>query len=162
MINTVDPVAGSYAIEALTDQIEQGAAALMEELDAAGGTLAAIEGGTIQRQIQDSAYRDQRAVDDGERVVVGMNQFTDDSPVGIDVMRIDPLVEKEQAARVARVRASRDDARWQQTLDAVSRAARSDTNLVPPIIAAVEARSTVGEIADTLRAVFGEHREEGI
>jgi methylmalonyl-CoA mutase N-terminal domain/subunit len=162
VINTVDPVAGSYAIEALTDQIEQGATALLDEIDAAGGTLAAIEGGTIQRQIQDSAYRDQRAVDAGERVVVGMNQFTDDSPVGIDVMRIDPSVEKEQAARVAQVRASRDDARWQQTLDAVSRAARSDTNLVPPIIAAVEARSTVGEIADTLRAVFGEHREEGI
>jgi methylmalonyl-CoA mutase N-terminal domain/subunit len=91
-----------------------------------------------------------------------MNQFTDDSPVGIDVMRIDPLVEQEQATRVAQVRASRDDAKWQQTLHAVSRAAQNDTNLVPPIIAAVEARATVGEISDTLRAIFGEHREEGI
>ena len=116
----------------------------------------------IQRQIQESAYRDQQAIDGGRRVVVGVNRSTDDSPVHIEVLRIDPAVESEQCERVALVRASRDETQMRATLEGVTRAARDGTNLVPPIIAAVEARATVGEIADTLRAVFGEHREDGL
>ena len=162
VVNTVDPVAGSYAIESLTDAIEQGATALLDQIAAEGGTLAAIERGMIQRQIQESAYRDQQAVDSGRRVVVGVNRSTDDSSVHIEVLRLDPAVESEQCARVALVRASRDNTQIRPTLERVTRAARDGTNLVPPIIAAVEARATVGEIADTLRAVFGEHRENGL
>jgi len=162
VVNTVDPVAGSYAIESMTDAIEQDATALLERIAADGGTLVAIERGVIQRQIQESAYRDQQAVDGATRVVVGVNRFTNDADVSIDVLRIDPAVEHAQRERVARLRASRDQIRWQQTLDTVTLAARDGTNLVPPIIAAVEARATVGELADTLRAVFGEYREHGL
>ncbi len=161
VVNTVDPLAGSYAIESLTDGIEQGATALLQRIEADGGTLRAIERGLIQRDIQDSAYRHQQEIDRGERVVVGVNRFADETPPGIDVLRIDPAVEQDQRARVAALRASRDGVRSRETLEAVSRAARDGTNLMPPIIAAVEARATVGEIADTLRAVFGEHSEDG-
>jgi methylmalonyl-CoA mutase N-terminal domain/subunit len=160
--NTVDPVAGSYAIESLTDAIEQGATALLDQIAEGGGTLAAIERGAIQRQIQESAYRDQQAVDNGDRLVVGVNRSTDDAPLNMEVLRIDPSVEHDQRKRVAHLRASRDETKMRQALDGVTRSARDDTNLVPPIITAVEAMATVGEIADTLRAVFGEYREEGV
>ena len=162
VVNTVDPVAGSYAIESLTDTIEQGATALLDRIEAEGGTLAAIERGMIQREIQESAYQDQQAVESGGRVVIGVNHSTDDTPVNIDVLRIDAAIERDQCARVALVRASRDETEMRRALDRVTRAARDGTNLVPPIIDAVEARATVGEVADTLRAVFGEHREDGI
>jgi methylmalonyl-CoA mutase N-terminal domain/subunit len=162
VVNTVDPVAGSHVVESLTDAIEREARAILERIDAAGGTLAAIERGEIQRQIQESAYRDQQAVDSGGRTVVGVNRFDDDDGVGIDILRIDPAVETGQRERVARVRASRNPVGWRAALDAVAGAARDGGNLVPPIVAAVEARATVGEVADTLRAVFGEYREEGI
>ena len=162
VVNTVDPVGGSHVVESLTDEIEREARAVLERIDAEGGTLAAIERGDIQRQIQESAYRDQQAVDAGERTVVGVNRFDDDGGVNIDTLRIDPAVETDQRERVARVRASRDPVGCQGALDAVTAAARDGGNLVPPIVAAVEARATVGEIADTLRAVFGEYREDGI
>jgi methylmalonyl-CoA mutase N-terminal domain/subunit len=161
VVNTVDPVAGSHAIERLTDEIERGATALLAEIDAGGGTLAAIEQGTIQRQIQESAYRSQREIDEGERIVVGVNRYTDDTPLSIDVLRIDPAVEREQRERVGRLRAARDSERARRMLDSVTRAARGSDNLVPPIIDAVEAHATVGEIADTLREVFGEYRDSG-
>ena len=162
VVNTVDPVGGSHVVESLTDEIEREARAVLERIDAEGGTLAAIERGDIQRQIQESAYRDQQAVDAGERTVVGVNRFDDDGGVNIDTLRIDPAVETDQRERVARVRASRDPGQHRGALDAVTAAARGGGNLVPPIVAAVEARATVGEIADTLRAVFGEYREDGI
>ena len=161
VINTVDPFAGSYAIESLTNTIEREAAAWLERIEADGGTLKAIERGVIQREIQESAYRHQQEIDSGERVVVGMNRYTDEAPAGIDVLRIDPAVEQDQRDRVAQLRASRDGVRSGLALDAVTRAAQDGTNLMPPIITAVEARATVGEIADTLRAVFGEYREDG-
>jgi methylmalonyl-CoA mutase N-terminal domain/subunit len=160
--NTVDPVGGSYAIEALTDQIEAGAAALLERIDQMGGTLAAIESGFIQREIQESAYRAQVAIDSGEAVVVGVNRFVDDDPghrSGPAVFRIDPDMEARQADRVRSIRASRDPLAWRQSVDAITSAARDGSNLVPRIIAAVEAMATVGEIADALRSVFGEYRE---
>ncbi|MEE2791743.1 MAG: methylmalonyl-CoA mutase family protein [Acidobacteriota bacterium] len=162
VINTVDPVAGSYAVETLTDEIEQGATEILASLDAKGGTLAAIERGTIQHQIQESAYRNQQAIDRGEQTVVGVNRFADEATVNIDVLRIDPSIEPDQCERVVQVRTSRDPNQWKQSLAAVTKAARDGRNLVPPIITAVESRATVGEIADTLRAEFGEHREEGL
>jgi methylmalonyl-CoA mutase N-terminal domain/subunit len=157
--NTVDPLAGAWAIEDATNRIERDAVAILDRIASAGGTLAAIEQGMIQRDVQESAYRAQQRIDSGETVVVGMNGYTTDEPVGIEVLRIDPDVETRQTARVAAVRTSRDPASWRTSLAGVAEAARTTANLVPPIIQAVEARATVGEIADTLRDVFGEHRE---
>jgi methylmalonyl-CoA mutase, N-terminal domain len=157
--NTVDPVAGSYAVESLTNAIEQGAAALIARIDAAGGTLAAIETGFIQRDIQEAAYRAQVAVDSGTDVVVGVNRYADESAPSAPVFQIDPEVERTQIARVQALRASRDAPVCMAALAAVAGAATEGANLVPPIIAAVEARATVGEIADALRGVFGEFTE---
>jgi len=157
--NTVDPVAGAYTIEALTDRLEAEARAILERIDRSGGTLAAIEAGLIQREIQDAAYAAQRAIDTGESVVVGVNRFQDDSHSPIEVFRVDPAVEARQVARVRAVRASRSSSEWQASVEAVERAARDGSNLVPPIIAAVEARATLGEIADAMRRVFGEYVE---
>ena len=164
--NTVDPLGGSYAVEALTNDIEAGARALLDRVDTAGGTLAAIEQGIIQRAIQESAYRAQQDVDAGRSTVVGVNAFRDDegpapgrTAAQIEVHRIDPEVERRQVERVRALRAARDDASWRASLDAVVHAARSGENLVAPIIRAVEARATVGEISDALRSVFGEHEE---
>jgi methylmalonyl-CoA mutase N-terminal domain/subunit len=157
--NTVDPVGGAYAIEEMTTRIESGARALIERIDAAGGTLAAIEQGLIQREIQESAYRAQQAIDAGTSVVVGVNRFETDAAETIDVLRIDPEIERRQVERVLAVRSSRDQTAWRSAIDSVTSAARSADNLVPTVIQAVEARATVGEVADALRAVFGEHRE---
>ncbi len=157
--NTVDPFGGSYYVEKLTGDIEQGARELLKRIDALGGTLAAIESGYIQRQIQDSAYRSQLAVDTGDAVVVGVNRYATDDPDRIEVFSLDPVLERAQVDRVNALRARRDTARWKNALDEVAAAAAGADNLVPPIIAAVEAEATVGEIADTLRAVFGEYKE---
>ena len=160
--NTVDPLAGSYTIEALTNEIEAGARELLDRIDRAGGTLAAIEQGIIQRAIQESAYRAQQQVDAGESTVVGVNAFADDGTEArdrIEVLSIDPEIERRQIERVRAVRASRSTADWRAALDAVTAAARGTDNLVPPIVRAVEARATLGEIADAMRAVFGEHKE---
>jgi methylmalonyl-CoA mutase N-terminal domain/subunit len=157
--NTVDPVGGSYAIEKLTNDIEAGAEAILSRIDRAGGTLAAIETGLIQREIQESAYRAQLAVDSGESIVVGVNRFADGNGAPVDTLRIDPEVERRQIERVRAVRASRNADAHRAALNLVTDAARSGSNLVPPIIGAVEARATVGEIADAMRAVFGEYAE---
>jgi methylmalonyl-CoA mutase N-terminal domain/subunit len=160
--NTVDPVAGAYAIESLTDAIEAGAREILDRLDRLGGTLAAIEAGVIQREIQDAAYRAQQAIEDGRAIVVGVNRFASQEAAPVEVLRLDPEMEQHQIARVRQVRASRDPVSWRAALDAVTTAARDHTNLVPPIIAAVEAKATLGEIADAMRAVFGEYTETGI
>jgi methylmalonyl-CoA mutase N-terminal domain/subunit len=158
--NTVDPVAGSYAIEQLTDAIEEDAMKLVGRIDAAGGTLIAIETGFIQQEIQESAYRAQQAIDTGNATVVGVNRFAGDTGGGrVTVFRVDPEIERRQIERVRAVRASRSDAASRATLDEVERAARDGSNLVPPIIAAVEQHATLGEIADALRRVFGEYQE---
>ncbi|MGE0704823.1 MAG: methylmalonyl-CoA mutase [Vicinamibacterales bacterium] len=158
--NTVDPVGGSYVIEEMTDRIEREAEQLLREIDAIGGTLTAIERGFIQRQIQESAYRAQRAIDAGESIVVGVNRFqNDDGRTAPDIFSLDPEVEARQVERVRRLRASRSRDVWQRAVAAVSSAARDGSNLLPPIVAAVEARATVGEIADAMRDVFGEYKD---
>ena len=157
--NTVDPVGGAWAIERLTNDLEDEAMALLEQVDHRGGGLAALEQGFIQEQIQESAYRAQKAIDDGTTVVVGVNRFTSDAPPSVDPWHIDPAVEAQQIERVKALRRCRPKATWQRALDDVRRAASGTVNLLPPVIAAVEARATVGEIARTLREVFGEHRE---
>ncbi len=159
MPNTVDPCGGAYAIEEMTNRIEVEASALLDRIAAAGGTLAAIEQGLIQREIQESAYRAQQQIDHGERLVVGVNGFATETAAAIDVLRIDPEIEQRQVERVRRVRAARGQTEWKASLDRLADAARGSANLVPFVIAAVEARATLGEISDTLRGVFGEHKE---
>ncbi len=161
--NTVDPVGGSYTIERLTDTLERQAVAILDRIDRLGGTLSAIEQGWIQREIQDAAYRSQQAVDRVEQVVVGVNRFESDDrgapPSVPDAFQLDPDIEARQVERLRQVRAGRSEAEWRQALDAVAAAAHDGTNLVPPIVAAVQALATIGEISDTLRRVFGEYVE---
>ena len=157
--NSVDPVGGAYAIESLTNDIERGATALLDRIDKLGGTLAAIESGFIQREIQESAYRAQQAIDSGASIVVGVNRFADAESRSVPMFNIDPGVEGSQVERVRAVRSSRSEATWTAAIDGVEAAARRGDNLVPPIIAAVEARATVGEIADAMRTVFGVYQE---
>ena len=157
--NTVDPVAGSYAIEKLTNDIETGADAILARVDRAGGTLTAIETGLIQREIQESAYKAQLAVDSGAAIVVGVNRFADGNGAAIETLRIDPDVERRQVERVRAVRAGRSADAHRSALAGIADAARDGSNLVPAIIAAVETRATVGEIADAMRVVFGEYAE---
>ena len=157
--NTVDPVGGAWAIERLTNDLEDEACALLEQIDQRGGGLAALEQGFIQGQIQESAYRAQKAIDDASTVVVGVNRFTSEESPSVDPWRIDPAVETRQIERLQALRRSRPETPWRQALDNVRQAASGTTNLLPPIIVAVEARATVGEIAGTLREVFGEYRE---
>jgi len=157
--NTVDPLGGAWAIEDLTNTMEAGARALLDRIQAAGGTLTAIEQGVIQHEIQESAYRAQQRIDSGEDVVVGVNRFAVDAGIPIDVLAIDPEIERRQIARVRAVRAARDGASYRAAIEEVTAAARSSANLVHPIVRAVEAHATLGEISDAMRAVFGEHKE---
>jgi methylmalonyl-CoA mutase N-terminal domain/subunit len=157
--NTVDPVGGAGAVEELTDRIERDARAIIDRIDRLGGTLAAIEAGVIQREIQDAAYVAQQRIDAGDSVVVGVNRYQETQQTSIQTLEIDAALEHTQIERVQRVRATRDQSAWRSALDAVTAAARGRDNLVPPIIQAVDAHATVGEIADAMRAVFGEHRE---
>ena len=156
--DTVDPVGGAWTIETLTDRLEAEAVALLGRIDERGGVLAAIESGFIQAEIQEAAYRAQQAIDAGDAVVVGVNRFAAEETAPIETHRIDPQIETDQAARVGALRTARDPEAARNALAAVERAARDGVNLVPPIIAAVEALATVGEISDTLRGVFGEYR----
>ena len=158
--NTVDPVGGAYEIERLTNELEHGAVELLDRIDRAGGTLAAIESGLIQREIQDAAYRAQQAIDAGESVIVGVNRFESAGGTRIEVFQVDSDVERRQRERVREVRAGRSQSEWQAALDDVGAAARENRNLMPPIVAAVEADVTVGEVADALRSVFGEYRAQ--
>jgi methylmalonyl-CoA mutase N-terminal domain/subunit len=157
---TVDPLGGSYAIEAATDALEREALRLIEQIESRGGARQAIERGDVQRAIQDSAFRHQRQVETGERVIVGVNRFQEEGeqPPG-DILRIDPELEREQVERVRQLRSRRDARAWQASLEALEARARSGENLVPAIVDAVLAWATVGEIANRLREVFGEHRE---
>jgi methylmalonyl-CoA mutase N-terminal domain/subunit len=158
--NVVDPVGGSIAIEKLTDDIEAAAADLLARIDRAGGTLVAIETGFIQREIQEAAYRAQQAIDSAATIVVGINRFADaEQRTSVEVFQVDAEIERQQADRVRAVRAQRDSVAHRQALAAVTAAAAGDDNLVPPIVAAVEARATVGEISDAMRSVFGEFKE---
>jgi methylmalonyl-CoA mutase, N-terminal domain len=157
--NTVDPLGGSYYIEKLTDEIERGAREYLRKIEALGGMLRAIETGYVQREIQESAYRYQQAVESGQQVVVGVNHYQDDRATSPPILRIDPEVEPSQVERLRRLRARRDQGRVRAALGEFEAAARSDQNLIPLILNAVKAYATVGEISDALRRVFGEYQE---
>ncbi|HEY9232505.1 MAG TPA: methylmalonyl-CoA mutase family protein, partial [Blastocatellia bacterium] len=155
--DTADALAGSYAIEHLTNEIERLATDYIRKIDDVGGMLAAIETGFVQREIERAAYDYQRAIEAGEQVVVGVNRFTMDEKSDVPILRINEALEREQVERLRAVRARRDEAATRKALDLIERAARSDENLMPHIIRAVEAYATLGEISDRLRAVFGEY-----
>ena len=156
---TVDPLGGSYAIEALTDRIEREALAIIAEVDRVGGAVAAIQGGLPQRAIQESAFHFQHEIERGERVIVGVNRFVDEQVATPPIARIDPALERDQVRALATYKSGRDAVALATSLAAVGAAARGTDNLMPPIVAAVKAGATVGEISNALRAVFGEHRE---
>lgn len=157
--NTIDPAGGSYAIENLTNEIERGAVEYIAKIDSLGGMLRAIETGFVQAEIQQAAYEYQRSVERGETVVVGVNRFTEDKGEPIPTLRIDPEVEHSQIARLRALRARRDEAKAKAALNEIERRAKASENLMPAILAAVEAYATVGEISDTLRRAFGEYQE---
>jgi methylmalonyl-CoA mutase N-terminal domain/subunit len=157
--NTVDPVGGSYAIEHLTGEIEKGAVAYLDKIDALGGMLRAIESGFVQGEIQKAAYEYQRAIEQKEQIVVGVNDFVAEEDRAIPTLRIDEEIERLQVARLNALRARRDSARVQSALAGLQRRAASTENLLPAILAAVESYATVGEISDALRRIFGEYQE---
>jgi methylmalonyl-CoA mutase, N-terminal domain len=156
---TIDPFAGSYYVETLTNNLEQQARVYLDRVDALGGMLRAIEKGWVQQEIQNAAYEYQRAVDTGEAIVVGVNRFTREEEPPIPIQRIDESLERKQVERLRALRNRRDQQRWQSSLDRVRDHARSGTNLMPAILEAVESYATVGEIAAALRDVFGEYQE---
>ncbi|MBA3825311.1 MAG: methylmalonyl-CoA mutase, partial [Ktedonobacterales bacterium] len=157
--DTIDPLAGSYYVEALTDDVEQRAWAYINKIDELGGSVRAIELGYIQSEIEEAAYRYQRAIEEHERIVVGVNRFQQQDSVKPPVLRVDPAQELRQQRHITDLRARRDNVAVGASLQALGDAARGSANLMPHLITAVEAYATLGEIADALRAVFGEYGE---
>jgi methylmalonyl-CoA mutase, N-terminal domain len=156
---TVDPLAGSYYVESLTNEIEKRADEYLQKIETMGGMLKAIERGYVQQEIQNAAYEYQQAVDHEQAIVVGVNRFHIDGEKSIPIQRIDPGLEPKQVERVRAVRAKRNPEKWQAAIRAVEDTARTGENLMPRILAAVEAYATVGEISDAMRRVYGEYRE---
>jgi methylmalonyl-CoA mutase N-terminal domain/subunit len=160
VVDTADPLAGSYFVESLTDAVEEGAWAYIDKIDGMGGAVAAIEQGYLQDEIEEAAYAYARAIDAGEKVIVGVNKFTAEEAEPAEVFPIDPALQQQQAERVARVKAERDQAAVKARLDDVAAAARGSQNLLYPMKEALRARATLGEVSDVLRAEFGEYRPD--
>jgi len=156
---TIDPLAGSYYIEALTNKVEKRATEYLDKIAALGGMLKAIERGFVQQEIQNAAYEYQQAVDRAEAVVVGVNRFRQEEEKPVPLLHLDESLERKQVERLRALRARREAGPWNDSLKKIEEAARSGANLMPQIVAAVEAYATVGEISDTLRKVFGEYKE---
>jgi methylmalonyl-CoA mutase N-terminal domain/subunit len=157
--DTVDPFAGSYAVEEITTQLEQKAVAYIEKIDSMGGMLRAIETGYVQREIQEAAYQYQRAVETQSAIVVGVNKFQSEEAETIPILRIDDQIERDQVARVQAVRERRDKTKADSALTSLSSAATGTENLLPRILECVESDVTVGEISHALRKVWGEYQE---
>ena len=157
--NTIDPLAGSYFVESLTDEIEKRASDYLQKIEVLGGMLKAIERGFVQQEIQNAAYEQQKSIETGEATVVGVNRFTQESRGQVPIQRIDESLEQKQVERLRALRAKRDQRAWNNAIKSVQNAARSGENLMPKIVDAVEAYATVGEISDAMRAVFGEYQE---
>ena len=159
--STIDPMAGSYYVETLTNTLERDACRYLDEIDKLGGTLAAIDAQYQQNEIQDAAYRWQREVDNVERVIVGVNKFTSKSTERSDLLRVDPALQAQQRERLKSMRAERDNRAVESALERLRNAARTDDNLMPLIIESVESLCTLGEISDALRDVFGTYSKHG-
>ena len=158
--NVIDPLAGSYYVESLTDQLEAEALAMFREIDALGGVVPGIESGWFQQQIAAAARRQQREVESGDRVIVGVNEFEEGSEeLHLDILRIDPSVERRQKERMARLRQTRDDARVQASLGTLEAAARGGENLMPRLLECAHAYCTLHEIRHAMERVFGSYKE---
>jgi len=157
--NTVDPLGGSYYMEALTNKMEEKAMEYIQKIDDMGGAIAAIEKGFFQKEIADSAYRYQREIDEKKRTIVGLNEYTIQEKCPIELLRIDPKVEKEQVSRLQKLKRERDNRKVKEILEKLHYAAEKDENLMPTIIEAVKAYATLGEITEVLRKVYGEYKE---
>jgi methylmalonyl-CoA mutase, N-terminal domain len=157
--DTIDPLGGSFFVEALTDRLEADAEKLIARIDDLGGAVNAVEQGFQQREIQDAAYRFQMDIEKKRRVIVGVNRFQSEEPKAEGLLRVDPRVGERQAVKLAKVRAERDAATVQRCLDTIEQAAHGTANMMPPIIDAVEAYATIGEICGVLRGVWGEQRD---
>jgi methylmalonyl-CoA mutase N-terminal domain/subunit len=155
--DTIDPLAGSYYVESLTDDLEEAARDLIEAVDERGGMRRSIEEGWVQREIQDVAYERERAKDAGDRIIVGVNAYEADEEEPVDIAEVDETLERQQQERLEALRAERDEGAVEAALDAVRTAAAGDENLMPPLIDAVSAEATTGEICDAMRAEFGEY-----
>jgi methylmalonyl-CoA mutase N-terminal domain/subunit len=160
--NTVDPLGGSYFVEALTDEIERQAEKYFKQIEALGGVIPAIEANFFQKEIADSAFRYQQELEQKRRLVVGVNEFTVDEATPIEILRIDPKLESEQVARVREVRKKRDQARCSNALNSLRKAAAGTDNLMPHILEAVRAYATEGEIMNTMIEVFGIYTERAV
>jgi methylmalonyl-CoA mutase N-terminal domain/subunit len=156
--DTIDPLGGSYYVESLTDDVAAEATEILDEVDERGGMLDAVESGWVKRQIQDVAFERQREIESGERVVVGVNEYQVDEEPRVEIEEVDEADENRQKQRLREVKDERDDEAVEATLGAIREGAAGDANLVPPIVDAVKAYATVGEISDVLREVFGEYR----
>jgi methylmalonyl-CoA mutase N-terminal domain/subunit len=162
VVNTPDPLGGSYYVEALTARIEEEALRYIRRIDEMGGIIQAVERGYPQKEIADSAYRFQQQVERGERVIVGINRFETEEEVTIPVLKIDPEIERRQIERVRAVREKRAPAKYAQAVGALRDACLSDRNLVPYVLDAVRAQATLGEIADIFREAYGVYREPAV
>ncbi|HET7846728.1 MAG TPA: methylmalonyl-CoA mutase family protein, partial [Acidimicrobiia bacterium] len=156
--DTVDPLAGSYFVEALTDQLQAKAEALIDRIEALGGAVAAIEDGWMQAQIEESAYREARRQSEGASIVVGVNRFQETEDLGVPVLEIDPSLEEGQKKRLEQWRSDRNAGTVRSVLGQVEAVARSESNLLPAMKEALAAGATLGEVSDRLRNVFGSHR----
>ncbi|MDK2980816.1 MAG: methylmalonyl-CoA mutase, N-terminal domain [Chloroflexota bacterium] len=156
--DSVDPLAGSYLVEQLTDEIEQGVLAYIQKVDEMGGALEAIELGYVQNEIQDAAYRYQKAIESGQQIIVGLNAYETDEPLELETMKVDPAIEAARRQELAALRAGRDEARINTLREQLDINARSESNLVPLFIECVQNDMTLGEICNTLRAVWGEYQ----
>jgi methylmalonyl-CoA mutase N-terminal domain/subunit len=156
--DTVDPLAGSYFVESLTDEIEAAATKLIEKIDAMGGAVKAIEQGFIQEEIARSAYAYNKAIESGEKVIVGVNKFSSKEQDGTTLLKIDDSIRLGQVAKLKALREKRDNVKVQTCLEHIKNAALGGDNLMPPVIEAVEQLCTLGEISDTLRAIWGEYK----
>ena len=157
--NTIDPLGGSYYVESLTASLEEQAEQYLKKIESMGGAVAAIAAGFMQREIQESSFRTQRALESGDQITVGVNRFSEQEATSPPVLRVEPRIEQDQKARLERLRSRRDSKQVEARLERVEEAARGEANLLPPIIDAVEGYTTVGEISDVLRQVFGLHQE---
>jgi methylmalonyl-CoA mutase N-terminal domain/subunit len=159
VVDTVDPLGGSYAIEQLTSELERRAVNYIEKIDAMGGMLRAIETGYVQKEIQDAAYEYQRRVETQDAIVVGVNQFQSDEAETIPILTINEQIERDQVERVRTIREKRDPAKAETALSTLKETASGTANLLPKILECVEAEVTVGEISHCLRKVWGEYQE---
>jgi methylmalonyl-CoA mutase N-terminal domain/subunit len=156
--NSVDPMAGSYLVEHLTGEIEEEALRYIEKIDEMGGAASAIDRGYIQREIAESAYNQQKEIESGERVIVGVNRYAAEEEAPMNLLEVDPALARRQVQRLKAYKGMRDTAKVEKSLGKLRRAAEGEVNLMPPILKAIEARATNGEISNTLREVFGEYR----